>query len=181
MVMARSLLYFLTKVVLDMVIVQAPEGMPRSESELNLTLPNRMDRQSSNVSQDDLDISCRSRTTLTTSSSRALTTGQSTNVNNETHPREIRTVKSHSPGRNYTTPPSPPYNQTTPGGRAVTSYAMTPTRVNFRTGLSGHRALSSSHSHPHDFIDRGGPSRSMSNHAGLGSKKSSNLRGRSIY
>ncbi|KAL7482737.1 hypothetical protein ACHAW6_008396 [Cyclotella cf. meneghiniana] len=165
----------------DMVIVQAPEGMPRSESELNLMLPNRMDRQSSNVSQDDLDISCRSRTSLTNSSSRGLTIGQSTNVNNETQPREIRTVKSHSPGRNYTTPPSPPYNQTTPGGSAVTSYAMTPTRVNFRTGLSGHRALSSSHSHPHDFIDRGGPSRSMSNHAGLGSKKSSNLRGRSIY
>jgi len=165
----------------DMVIVQAPDGMPRSESELNLMLTNRMDRQSSNVSQDDLDISCRSRTALTNSSSRGLNIGQCTNVNNETQPREIRTVKSHSPGRNYTTPPSPPYNQTTPGGSAVTSYAMTPTRVNFRTGLSGHRALSSSHSHPHDFIDRGGPSRSMSNHAGLGSKKSSNLRGRSIY
>jgi hypothetical protein len=168
----------------DMVIVQAPEGMPRSDSELALFVPKRMDHQSSrssnvsNQSQDDLDISTRTRTKLTNATS--------TNVNNETQPHEIRTVKSHSPGRNYSTPPSPPYNQTTPGGTAVSSYAMTPTRVNFRTGLSGHRALSSSHSHPHDFISTAGPIKSMSNHAGasgLGSKstKPNAVRSRSIY
>lgn len=141
----------------DTVIVQAPEG-------LALMVPTRMDRQSSNASKDDMDIR-----------------PPPTNTNVATQPHEILTVKSHSPGRTYAvTPPSPPNNQTTPGRSTVNSYAVTPTRVNFRTGLSGHRALSSSHSHPHDFIQPMGPSRSMSNHAGLGTNKSG-LRGRSIY
>jgi hypothetical protein len=144
----------------DTVIVRAPEG-------LALTVPTRMDRQSSsNASKDDMDIR-----------------PPPANTNVATQPHEILTVKSHSPGRTYAvTPPSPPNNQTTPGRSTVNSYAVTPTRVNFRTGLSGHRALSSSHSHPHDFIQPMGPSRSMSNHAGLGiSTNKSGLRGRSIY
>jgi len=162
----------------DLVVVPAPAGIPRSDSELSLLLPRKMDRQASNVSVDDLDISKSSRSSLT--SPRVMSNLSGDRITGP-QPREIRSVKSHSPGRqsmiNSKTPPSPPAYPTTPGG---SSYTMTPTRVNFRTGLSGHRALSSSHSHPHDFIGR--PSRSMSNHAGLSSKKkSSSTRGRSIY
>lgn len=165
----------------DTVIVHAPEG-----------LPPKMDRQSSTVSKDESfkeNSDTQSQTTgrglspvpPPPQTSRNINTSRSTDPI-ERQPQHIRTAKSHSPGRNYSTPHSPPYNQMTPGGsNANNNYAMTPTRVNWRTGLSGHRALSSSHSHPHDFIQPIGPSRSMSNHAGLGSKKSSNLRGRSIY
>ena len=152
----------------DTVIVQAPEG-------LALMMPKAIDHQSSTSTKDDIDISTKSRTT-------ELTPVRSLQSNSEeTQPHEIRSAKSHSPGRNYSTsPPSPPYHQMTPGGSAMNNYAVTPTRVNFRTGMSGHRALSSSHSHPHDFINPG-PSRSMSNHAGLGTNKSSSYRGRSLY
>lgn len=157
----------------DTVIVHAPEGLA--------PVPNRMDRQSSTASKDDLEINTHSRKGGR-SPVRPPPVSKAVSIETK-QPHEIRTAKSHSPGRNYSTytPPSPPYNPTTPGGSSVNSYAMTPTRVNFRTGLSGHRALSSSHSHPHDFIQPIGPSRSMSNHAGLGSKKSSKLTGRSIY
>lgn len=162
----------------DHVVVPAPEGMLRSESELSLSMPNKMDRQANNISVDDLDISTRSKSILI-----------SPHVNNNVvgdneQPREIRTAKSHSPGRNsfmmnltstpIKAPPSPNSNYSS------TNSTSTPTRVNFRTGLSGHRALSSSLVHPHDFIDHRGPSRSMSNHAGLSSQKPS-TRGRSNY
>ena len=161
----------------DTVIVHAPEG-----------LPPKVDRQSSTVAPKDNMLEKNTQSQITgrispvrpTQTTRNINTSRSTD-HVERQPQHIRAAKSHSPGRNYSTPPSPPYNQMTPGGSNVNSYAMTPTRVNWRTGLSGHRALSSSHSHPHDFIQPIGPSRSMSNHAGLGSKKSSNLRGRSIY
>ncbi len=55
--------------------------------------------------------------------------------------------------------------------------------VNWRTGLSGHRALTNSHSpHPNDFISAssllGGAGRLMSNHAGVSKSKQSRPRGR---
>lgn len=152
----------------DTVIVHAPEGLPT---------PLRLERQTSHASRDDLDIKNDS-ITRRLDIVRPQPPATTTNARIERH--QIRTAKSHSPGRmNYTppTPPSPPYNQTTPGGTVNSYAAITPTRVNFRTGLSGHRALSSSHSHPHDFIHP--ISRTMSNHAGIGAKKTSSKR--SIY
>ena len=95
--------------------------------------------------------------------------------------REIRTAKSHSPGRSqslgtFAMPPSPPYGQIM--GNLNLNTLM---HVIFHTGLSGHRALTSSHSQPHDFIG-GGTIRSMSNHAGIStSVKKTDRRGRSIY
>ncbi|KAL7549427.1 hypothetical protein ACHAWF_012691 [Thalassiosira exigua] len=86
--------------------------------------------------------------------------------------REIRTSKSYSPGRTSSlggaarapkTPPSPPF------GQVSSNVFGTPTRVNFRTGMSGHRALTSSYSsHSHDVADDDRSTiRSMSNHAGV--------------
>mmetsp|Transcript_23501 Transcript_23501/g.49624 ORF Transcript_23501/g.49624 Transcript_23501/m.49624 type:complete len:632 (-) Transcript_23501:458-2353(-) len=166
----------------DHVIEPAPEGMPRSDSDLSIILPNKMDRQPSNVSVDDIDLSLHSRQILTSPRSFL------SNTQDSEQPREIRTAKSHSPGRvasNFPLQSTPNKNEKAPQSPGA-SYSPqqfvtnTPTRVNFRTGLSGHRALTSSFSHPHDFIDYRGQSRSMSNHAGLSSKKTS-TRGRSNY
>ena len=154
----------------DNVVVSAPVGMARSESELSLS-QRRSDSELNicpkNASLDDIVVNGRS---------------PETNCSQQQLQREIRTAKSHSPGRSPSlglasvTPPSPPYSQT--AGNPILN---TPTRVNFRTGLSGHRALTSSHSHPHDFIG-GGAIRSMSNHAGISTTvKKSDRRGRSIY
>jgi hypothetical protein len=157
----------------DNVVVSAPAGMIRSESELSIS-HRRSDSElnlgssklpgATPTSLDDLELNARSPDTSPTKQR-----------------MEIRTAKSHSPGRSPSlgvlgTPPSPPY------GQIGTNLSMTtPTRVNFRTGLSGHRALTSSHSHPHDFIG-GGNIRSMSNHAGISTTvKKSDRRGRSIY
>ena len=82
---------------------------------------------------------------------------------------QVLTATSHSPTRMA----SLPSNQS----------QITPTReVNWRTGMSGHRALTSSHSHPHDFISASGGTvrSSMSNHAGVSKSKSSRPRA-SIY
>lgn len=165
----------------DRVVVSAPEGsLLRSESELSLAVLNKS-------AVDDIDVSKRSRAGLRTPRDQ----DQHVGFGDSSH-REIRTAKSHSPGRsgNLTSaksPPSPPYGQVTPNLQHATNHNLstvqTPTRVNFRTGLSGHRALTSSLSHPHDFISSSG-SRTMSNHAGVSTstKKSSNTRGRmSIY
>ena len=174
----------------DHVVVSAPEGMHRSDSDLSLAARDKIQ----NSARDDIDVSTRSRTVLTKDSH-----------DGEQLHRQIRTAKSHSPGRNNSniggtttsrkSPPSPPYGQVTPGAIPSSWYqsapppiCSTPTRVNFRTGLSGHRALTSSHSHPHDFIgDRQATIRSMSNHAGAGisytKSKPANVhsRGRSLY
>lgn len=167
----------------DRVVVPAPAGsLRRTDSELSLSLLStgrQLDTSTSNpnISLDDIDISTRSKAVLTPPRA-------SKNEN-----RIIRTAKSHSPGRTSSlapkpkAPPSPPYGQVTSNMPANNwSNAHTPTRVNFRTGLSGHRALTSSHSHPHDFLG-GSVFRSMSNHAGISSSKksASNSRGRSIY
>eukprot|EP00579_Thalassiosira_antarctica_P032163 CAMPEP_0201994240 /NCGR_PEP_ID=MMETSP0905-20130828/2146_1 /ASSEMBLY_ACC=CAM_ASM_000554 /TAXON_ID=420261 /ORGANISM="Thalassiosira antarctica, Strain CCMP982" /LENGTH=797 /DNA_ID=CAMNT_0048549173 /DNA_START=375 /DNA_END=2768 /DNA_ORIENTATION=- len=166
----------------DRVVVPAPAGsLLRNDSELSLSLLStgrQLDTTSNpNISLDDIDISTRSKAVQTPPRS----------TKNE-H-RLIRTAKSHSPGRTSSlapkpkAPPSPPYGQVTSNMPAHSwSNANTPTRVNFRTGLSGHRALTSSHSHPHDFLG-GSALRSMSNHAGISSSKksASNSRGRSIY
>lgn len=164
----------------DHVIVPAPEGSLRqSESELSLS----MRGEGSVTSVDDIDISIHSRSVLTPPRM------NEHRENNEQH-RQIRTAKSHSPGRSAgmgakppKAPPSPPYGQVTPSNPPSNWVSVnTPTRVNFRTGLSGHRALSSAHAHPHDFIDRGAPGgRSMSNHMGISSSKKPSSRGRSIY
>eukprot|EP00985_Skeletonema_marinoi_P019219 scaffold10949_cov92-Skeletonema_marinoi.AAC.1 len=78
----------------------------------------------------------------------------------------VFTAKSHSPNQRATLPTMIQPQQVT-----------TPTReVNWRTGLSGHRALTNSQSpHPHDFIgasSSGGAARLMSNHAGVSKSKS---------
>jgi hypothetical protein len=150
----------------DNVVVSAPVGITRSDSELSLTRP-LGDPSSTKVSLDDIVVNGRS---------------PETNRSPQQFEREIRTAKSHSPGRSHSltlqsfTPPSPPHSQI--AGNPILN---TPTRVNFRTGMSGHRALTSSHSHPHDFIGTG-TIRSMSNHAGISTTgKKSDRRGRSIY
>lgn len=190
----------------DHVVVPAPEGsLLRSDSELSVSL--RGKQPGDRAAVDDIDVSTRSRTRLTPPRSMdgeggGGRGGGADRVEHGGHPhREIRTAKSHSPGRSSSLggrsggnkpPPSPPYGQMTPGGLGPggggggahgwsPSAVNTPTRVNFRTGLSGHRALTSSHSHPHDFIDRGATIRSMSNHAGISSSKAPSSRGRSIY
>jgi len=170
----------------DNVVVPAPEGSLQRNDSDNIS-PFGSNRPIDSC-VDDIDVSTRSRTVLTPP--RIDQSGGNSPPSSTKH-REIRTAKSHSPGRTTTptgntskTPPSPPYGQVTPntitGAYSNWSNVNTPTRVNFRTGLSGHRALTSSHSHPHDFIG-GGTLRSMSNHAGISSSKKSNSRGRSIY
>lgn len=177
----------------DHVVVPAPEGsLKRSDSEVSLKLRKNSTTGDAVSSVDDIDVSTRSRTGLTPPRSMdgGTTTQQPPSMNDQHRHREIRTAKSHSPGRttqpaSAKTPPSPPYGQVVPPNLQQpnwSSMVYTPTRVNFRTGLSGHRALTSSHSHPHDFIDRGYATvRSMSNHAGISSTKKASSRGRSIY
>ena len=164
----------------DHVVVSAPEGLLRSESELSL-LPHRRSESDviigssrkvpapSAASLDDIEVSARSPPD---NDNRGGYSTQKLQLN-----CELRTAKSHSPGRSQSllkseTPPSPPYGL----------MPSTPTRVNFRTGLSGHRALTSTHSHPHDFIGTS-TIRSMSNHAGISTTtaKKTDRRGRSIY
>ena len=178
----------------DHVVVPAPEGsLRRSDSEMSLTNGKLGERRTSKVSLDDIDVSARSGTVLSPprdGPATAINNNQSmTQPQQRTH-RGLRTAKSHSPGRNSALsgsqskpPPSPPFGQVhTQQQQHNWSNINTPTRVNFRTGLSGHRALTSSHSHPHDFIDRGATIRSMSNHAGIStSTKKVSSRGRSIY
>lgn len=168
----------------DHVVVSAPEGLLRSETEVSL-LPHRRSESDhlgssrkvpppTAVSLDDIEVSARSPPVIDNQG------GYSTQ--HLQLQRELRTAKSHSPGRSQSllkceTPPSPPYGQ-----MQGNPNLNTPARVNFRTGLSGHRALTSSHSHPHDFI--GTPTiRSMSNHMGISTTtaKKSDRHGRSIY
>ncbi len=180
----------------DHVVVPAPEGsLIRNDSEMSLTNGKlgETGRSSSKVSLDDIDVSARSGAVLTPPRDGPVTasfTQQTTQQQQQRTHREIRTAKSHSPGRNSNLagqnnkpPPSPPYGQVTSHQQQHNwSNINTPTRVNFRTGLSGHRALTSSHSHPHDFIGTT-TIRSMSNHAGISttSTKKASSRGRSIY
>ena len=175
----------------DRVVVPAPEGslLPELSSSINRNKSLPQDR----TSVDDIDVSTRSGARLTPARSHEhhVAFGNTPSPSRYAQHREIRTAKSHSPGRSKRdakSPPSPPYGQVTPNFHPSNhnwATVNTPTRVNFRTGLSGHRALTSSHSHPHDFIGSTTAIRSMSNHAGAGgvsgSKKSSNTRGRSIY
>jgi len=176
----------------DHVVVPAPEGVLQIESETDLSISLRKPN-SGTVSIDDIDISARSRTVATPP--RSQVSGELPK-RTQSQPRAIRTAKSHSPGRTNSlignTPPSPPYGQSQPN--ATSGYLPnfnTPTRVSFRSGLSGHkalsssysghRALSSSHSHPHDFLS-GVNHRTYSNHAGIGTRWSKpSSRGRSMY
>lgn len=166
----------------DHVVVPAPQGMKRSDSDLSYSVRSKSPPGSSH---DDIDVSTRSRPSLSPSQFR----GEQGQKQSSSHHREIRTAKSHSPGRSSSLgpqnklPPSPPFGHVLPSLTSHHNWSTgvnTPTRVNFRTGLSGHRALTSTHSHPHDFIG-GGAVRSMSNHAGISSSKKSDRRGRSIY
>ena len=146
----------------DHVICSAPEGMPRIDSDLELST-----RRGGKPSLDDISVNSRSpeplpvRTTNISASSSAIP--------------DIRMTKSHSPSRAVRTvgagASSPP-----PDPRL-----STPTRVNFRTGLSGHRALMSSNTHPHDFIGTPGSVRSMSNHSGISKSKKATRPRASIY
>jgi len=169
----------------DHVVVPAPQGLIRSDSDLSYSVRSK---SPPGACHDDIDVSTRSRPGLSPSSSLR---GEHGHNQPSSHHREIRTAKSHSPGRSSSLgpqnklPPSPPFGQVLPSLASHQNWSTgvnTPTRVNFRTGLSGHRALTSTHSHPHDFIG-GGAVRSMSNHAGAGisSSKKSDRRGRSIY
>ncbi len=143
----------------DHVICPAPEGMPRVDS-------------------DDLEVSTRGRKTslddlsVSTKSPKPLPEG---NSSGPSAIPDIRMTKSHSPGRGAriggTNPPSPPHER----------LLATPTRVNFRTGMSGHRALLSSNTHPHDFIGTPSSVRSMSNHSGISKSKKSMRPRASIY
>jgi len=177
----------------DHVVVPAPKGsFLRTDSELSLSSCVGGKKDGKKVTVDDIDVSTRSRAVLTPP--RSIHEPYGLNSQQQQHGqahREIRTAKSHSPGRTIGTqhhanskpPPSPPYGQQV-GSNTSTPIptVSTPTRVNFRTGLSGHRALTSSHAHPHDFLGSGSL-RSMSNHAGISSSKktASTSRGRSIY
>jgi len=157
----------------DKVVVSAPEGslLRRCDSDLSPSLlgtGRHLNTSSPNVSLDDIDISNRSKSILSPShSSKDDTQSPAQPMEHQ----EIRTTQSHSPGRmtsslGRSAPPTPPYGQGTSNAHG----SSTPMRVDFRTGLSGHRALTSSHSHPHDFIESRGTGttiRSMSNHAGI--------------
>ena len=146
----------------DHVICPAPEGIPRVDSDLELST-----RQPKKASLDDSSVGTRSKQLEEVTSS-----GESNNSSG-TIP-DLRQTKSHSPGRGLriggTNPPSPTHERLT-----------TPTRVNFRTGMSGHRALLSSNSHPHDFIGTPGSLRSMSNHSGIARSKKAMRPRASIY
>ena len=168
----------------DHVVVPAPKGsLSRVDSDASLSVSTHRREKS----KDDIDVSARSKRVLTPTRDGS----PAASPPEARQPREVRMAKSHSPGRHPTLaaggrrpPPSPPYGQaaTTPDIRPspsqTQSSGLTPTRVNFRTGLSGHRALTSSYSHPHDFINRTeGIGRSYSNHAGVSAVR----RGRSLY
>lgn len=178
----------------DQIAVPAPRGsLRRSDSDSSLSLIGArltLDSSSPNVSADDIDFSNRSRTRLMP---RAIVAADDIDVSNRSRTRlashssgeggssvsqqpvrehpEIRASQSHSPGRTSAAPCSPPRGSIC--GHPYGSFAgpgaagASPARVNFRTGMSGHRALTSSHSHPHDFIERQGGRRSMSHHAGI--------------
>ena len=169
----------------DHVVVPAPTGsLARVDSDASLSLSTSTHRRQTSV--DDLEVSARSKTALTPPRSGARASASAVASAPEARqPREVRMAKSHSPGRHPALaggkpPPSPPYGHaaTTPviGPSPSQPNGLTPTRVNFRTGLSGHRALTSSYSHPHDFINRA-EGRSYSNHAGASAMR----RGRSLY
>lgn len=154
----------------DHVICSAPEGIPRVDSDLDLMA--RSDKKLSlddisthanKPSLDDISVNSRSPKPMHDSSTSAA--------------QDIRVSKSHSPSQvtrmRGMNPPSPP---------PIDQRLSTPTRVNFRTGMSGHRALLSSNSntHPHDFIGTPGSVRSMSNHSGISRGKKTRPRA-SIY
>jgi len=165
----------------DHVVLSAPEGsLLRSESEVSpsqLATSRQLDKSNENVSLDDIDVSNRSKTMMQTPpryKNRRIRSP--THQSGDTTLREIRTTQSESPGRTFSlgqttanTPPSPPYSSNI--NRSCSSVSNSPMRVNFRTGMSGHGALTSSHVHPHDFIENnrghGTTIRSMSNHAGI--------------
>lgn len=138
----------------DHVICSAPEGMPRIDSDLDLLAREDLSINSRKPSLDDISVNSRSPKPVHDSPTSAAT-------------QEIRISKSHSPSRvtrmRGINPPSPP---------PTDPRLSTPTRVNFRTGMSGHRALLSSNTHPHDFIGTPGSVRSMSNHSGISRGKS---------
>jgi len=174
----------------DNVVVPAPEvSLQRTNSENSLSIlgtGSKLENSIPNISIDGMDVSTCSRAILTPPKH----CGNNQEQSSSYHPhRPIRTVKLHSPGRTHATPKaatSRPYSQVisnTTSQQLETSISRTntPTRVNFQTGLSGHRALSSPHSHPHEFL--GGALKSMSNHAGISSSKKATMysRGRSIY
>lgn len=150
----------------DHVIVPSPEGILQIDSDADLPISLRKPN-SGTMAIDDIDITIRSRNVLTPPrSGEPSKRGQS-------QPLGIRATKSLSPQRTNSlvrkSPPSPPYGQSQRNATTSNlSNVNTPTRINFRTGLSGHRALTSSNSHPHDFIVENQTNhRSYSNHTGI--------------
>jgi len=137
----------------DQVIVPAPEGSLRcSDSKSNLSVvggSKQLDTSDFRTNTDGIDISNSSRTSLkprytngdrrsptkpldrTHGQIRTSLSHSFTQPFDRTH-GEIRTNLSHSPNREPNAPDSPFHNQIT---------GNSPMRVNFRTGMSGHRAL----------------------------------------
>lgn len=144
----------------DHVITPAPEGMLRVDSDFELST------RQPKTTLDDSSLGTRSKPSGDT------TTGEDNNVSG-TIP-DLRQTKSHSPGRGVriggASSPSP-----------TRDWSTTPTRINFRTGMSGHRALLSSNSHPHDFLGSPVSMRSMSNHSGISKSKKAMRPRASIY
>lgn len=143
----------------DHVITPAPEGMLQVDSDFDLST------RQPQTTLDDSSLGTRSKPSGDT------TTGEHNNASG-TIP-DLRQTKSHSPGRGVRLgSPSPTREWTT-----------TPTRsgINFRTGMSGHRALLSSNSHPHDFLGSPVSMRSMSNHSGISKSKKAMRPRASIY
>jgi len=147
----------------DHVICSAPEGMPRIDSDWELsTRHDKKQQQQQQPSLDDISVTARSPKLVAVNTARSAIS-------------DIRMSKSYSPSRSArgaNHPPSPP---------PTDPRLSTPTRVNFRTGMSGHRALMSSNTHPHDFIGTPGSMRSMSNHSGISRGKKPTRPRASIY
>lgn len=145
----------------DHVITPAPEGMLRLDSDFDLST------RQPETTLDDSSLGTRSKPSGDT------TTGEH-NIPSRTI-TDLRQSKSHSPGGGVriggVSSPSPTREWT----------ATPPTRINFRTGMSGHRALLSSNSHPHDFLGSPVSMRSMSNHSGISKSKKAMRPRASIY
>jgi len=127
------------------------------------------------ASSDDIDVSNRSRTGLLPSPSGEGGAGPSRTSDRAAHPA-IRATQSFSPGR--TSAHAPPAASPSPHGplpgpaRGAWAGAATAARVNFRTGMSGHAALTSSRLlRPHEgglaARPGAGGRRTMGHHAGI--------------
>jgi len=131
----------------DQVIVSAPEGsLRRSDAGSWLSLVGG--RQQLDTSNADINVSNHHGTVLTP---------RSTNLSRHSPTQQLDHAhrKMLSRGSPSDTLPGTPRGRsagTVRGSCSSASHAFT--KVNFRTGRSGHRALTNPHSHPHDFLKR---------------------------